>query len=226
MEYDQQHCTLDEWMSPYTQSIPVDSSSTLFPRYFTLPDLSPPTNSQTSSNHPSSVGLSIEMERSPWNSIGGKSLGPLSCIQPLLSTAAHMCIDHIQLFPSPCSDHCPDINARFAHDPMIAISSLSRDSYSAIQGQFCNAPWRCAGELEPKDPTTGRSVLYALLEERASGNKRSVECRLCNRVFTRADRAITHLRHKHLDHRPFRCGGACGTKGWYEDFRCVILGPI
>src|SRR5258706_4495057 len=180
MEYDQQHCTLDEWMSPYTQSIPVDSSSTLFPRYFTLPDLSPPTNSQTSSNHPSSVGLSIEMERSPWNSIGGKSLGPLSCTQPLLSTAAHMCIDHIQLFPSLCSDDCPDINACFAHDPMTPISTLSRVYYSSIQALFCSAPWRRAGELEPKDPTTGRSVLYALLEEHASGNKGFTKCRLCN----------------------------------------------
>lgn len=135
-----------------------------------------------------------------------------------------MCIDHMQLFPSPCSDHCPNINARFVHDPTTPISTVSRDSYSVIQGRFCNAPWRRAGELEPKDPTTGRSVLYVLLEECTRGNKRFTKCRLCNSVFTRADRAITHLRHKHLDHRPFRCGGACGTKGWYEDFRCVFLG--
>ena len=131
----------------------------------------------------------------------------------------------MQLFPSPWSEHCPDIDARFAHDPTTPTSTPSHDSYSVIQGQFCNAPWRRAGELEPKDPSTGRSVLYALLEERTSGNKGSTKCRLCNRVFARADRAITHLRHKHLDHRPFRCGGACGTMGWYENFLCVILGP-
>ena len=113
---------------------------------------------------------------------------------------------------------------RFVHDPTTPISTPSRDSSSLIQGQFRNALWRRAGELEPKDPTTGRSVLFALLEERTGGNKGPTTCRLCNRVFARADRAITHLRHKHLDHRPFRCGGTCGTKGWYENFPCVILG--
>lgn len=75
MESDQQNYTLDEWVPPYAHSIPADRSSTVFSRYFTLTDLSPPTNGQTSSNHSkTSVGLSIEMERSPWNSIGGKSL--------------------------------------------------------------------------------------------------------------------------------------------------------
>jgi hypothetical protein len=130
-----------------------------------------------------------------------------------------MCVDHMQLFASPCSDHCPDIDARFAHDPTAPMPTLSHDPYLVIQGQFRNAPWRRAGEVEPKDPNTGRSVLYELLEERTSENKGPVyKCRLCNREFNRSDRAITHLRHKHLDHRPIRCGGECGTKGWCEDF--------
>ena len=125
-----------------------------------------------------------------------------------------------QLWPSLGSD----INARFAHDPSTLTSTLSRDSYLVVLEQFRNAPWRRANELEPKDPTTGRSVLFALLEERTSGNKGTM-CRLCNWVFTRWDRAITHLRCKHLDHRPFWCGGACGAKGWYENLIRVILGP-
>ena len=149
-----------------------------------------------------------------------------SCAQPLRSTSAHICVDHMQLSPSPCSNHCPDIEARFAHDPPTPISTPSRDPYSVIEEQFRSAAWRRAGKLEPKDPTTHRSVLFTLLEERNSGNKGPASrCRLCNKVFPRADRAITHLRRKHLDHRPFRCGGACGTKGWCEKFRYVILGP-
>jgi hypothetical protein len=132
-----------------------------------------------------------------------------------------MYVDRIQPppgLPSPCTVQYPHTDAR-AHDPTTIVSTLPPDSYSVIQGQFCNATWRHAGELEPKDPTTGRSVLHALLEECTNGSKgRISKCRLCNRTFSRADRAITHLRHKHLDHRPFSCGGACGTKGWCDNF--------
>ena len=218
----------DQWVPQYTQSIPVESSSTRFPPFFAFPGPPSPTSGQTSSNHPKSAA-SIEMEGRLWNSTGGKSLGPLSCTRPLSSAAAHIRVDSMQLFttqlfPSPCSDHCPNINARFAHDPSTPISTLSRGSHSVDFEQFRNAPWRRAQELEPKDPTTGRSVLFELLEERTSRNT-EITCRLCNEVFIRWDRAITHIRHKHLDHRPYRCGGACGTEGWYENFICAILGP-
>jgi hypothetical protein len=119
------------------------------------------------------------------------------------------------VIPSPC----PVTDARYVHGPTTAVPTLPPDPYSLLQEQFFEAAWRRAGELEPRDPTTGRSVLYALLEECTDGNKRRVsKCGLCNRMFSRADRAITHLRHKHLDHRPFRCGGACGTKGWCGAF--------
>jgi len=122
-------------------------------------------------------------------------------------------VDQVQLPPSPsCSVQCLDIDTRCAHGLKADIPILPPGPYLVIQEEFCNAPWRRAGELEPTDPTTGRSVLYTLLEEFTSRNKRHTsKCRLCNKAFTRADRAITHLRHEHLDHRPFRCEGSCGT---------------
>jgi hypothetical protein len=226
MESDQQQCAFGQWLSSYPQSIPVDCSSTCSPFDFALSDLSSTTNSQTSSVHLKGFGLNIEMARSLWNSTG-TSLGLGPVVHTLLrSTVTHICVDHMQLRHSPFSVQCPDIDARFAHDTTTPMSNLSRNSYSVIQEQFCHAPWRRTGELEPKDPTTGQSVLYALLEELTSGNKRPTsKCRLCYRVFTRADRAITHLRHIHLDHRPFWCAGACGTKGWCDAFRYVSLGP-
>jgi len=137
-----------------------------------------------------------------------------------------MCVDQIQpphghLFP--CTVQYPDTGAGYAHDPTTVVSTLPPDPCS-VKEQFYNAIWRRADELEPKDPTTGRSVLHALLEECIHGNKgRISKCRLCNRTFSRADRAITHLRHKHLNHRPFSCGGACGTQGWCSTFPRVPL---
>ena len=137
-------------------------------------------------------------------------------MQLLCGITAHTCVDQFQPLFSPYSIQYPDIAACSAHDSTTRPTP-SPDHYSAIQEEFCNAPWRHTGELEPKDPTTGRSVLHALLEEFTNGSKgRISKCRLCNRTFSRADRAITHLRHKHLDHRPFWCEGDCGTKGWCE----------
>ena len=188
MESDLNQCTLDQWVSSYPQSIPVDYSSTIFPLPFALSDLSLPPNSQISSNYPKRSDLGIEMEGGLWNNIGGKSLGPLSCSKPLRITAAYMCVDHMQLVPSPSSDYCRDIDARFTHDSSTPISTLPHDPYLVVQEQFRSAPWRRAGELEPKDPNTGRSVLYALLEERTGGNKGPIhKCRLCTRVFNRVD---------------------------------------
>ena len=96
--------------------------------------------------------------------------------------------------------------------------------YSVIEAQFRNASWRLADEMEPKDPATGRSLLHVLLEEFTNEREgRTYKCRLCNEPFSRSDRAITHLRHKHLDHRPLWCEGSCGIKGWCEAFLYVFL---
>ena len=85
-----------------------------------------------------------------------------------------------------------------------------------ILHQFQEASWRRMHEMEPRDPSTGRSVLLVLLVEfpHPKGG-RIYGCRICEENFTRADRAITHLRHKHLDHRPYACQGRCGLAGWY-----------
>jgi len=69
--------------------------------------------------------------------------------------------------------------------------------------------------MEPRDQTTGRSVLLALLMEFTDPKGgRIYGCRICKETFARSDRAVTHLRHKHLDHRPYACQGRCGVPGW------------
>ena len=87
--------------------------------------------------------------------------------------------------------------------------------YCMILHQFQESSWRRNHEMEPRDPNTGRSVLLALLVEFPdSQGGRIYGCRICKDSFARADRAVTHLRHKHLDHRPYACQGQCGLSGW------------
>ena len=229
MESDQRQCTFNEWSSswpPIAEGAPVDYSIIRYSPHSAISDLSSsPTSAQVSSDPPENLGFNLE---TAWSSTGRSLRHAAMRTSPPWCIAAHMCVEWIQTPPgllSPRPVLYPDIDACSAHDPMTAVSTHLSEPYSAIQEQFCNAPWRHAGELEPKDPTTGRSVLHRLLEEFTNENKGGIsECRLCNRTFTRADRAITHLRHKHLDHRPFWCGGACGAKGWCDGFPYVFLG--
>jgi len=221
MEFDQQPWIFDRWLSSHPQSIPVECSSTRFPNCFAISEVPSLTKGQVSLTHPEHFGLNIGMERGLWDNTG-ESLIHLSWIKRPRSTVAHIRVDTMLLPTSSCSVQSPDIDPRSAHDATTSISTLPLDAYSVIQEQFCNAPWRRAGVLEPKDPTTGLSVLYTLLEECTGGDKgHTSRCRLCNKVFTRADRAITHLRH--LDHRPFWCKGSCGTKGWCGALQYVFL---
>lgn len=38
---------------------------------------------------------------------------------------------------------------------------------------------------------------------------------ICGYVSRRRDRGITHIRAKHLNHRPYPCDGGCGVPHWY-----------
>jgi len=223
MEFEEQPWIFDRGLSSYSQRIPVECSSTHFPICFEISEAPSFTNGQVSSTHPEQFGLNVRMERSLWESTGESRIH-LSCLKRPHSTVAHIRAGKMPLPTSPCPIQCPDINVRCAHDATTSIPTITPKTYSVIREQFYNAPWRRAGELEPSDPTTGRSVLHTLLEECTSGNKgHTSRCCLCDKVFNRVDRAITHLRHQHLDHRPFWCKGICGTKGWYDALRCVFL---
>ena len=87
--------------------------------------------------------------------------------------------------------------------------------YCTMLHEFQESSWRRMHEMEPRDPNSGRSVLLALLTDFAvPKGGRIYGCRICKETFVRVDRAVTHLRHKHLDHRPFACQGRCGVPEW------------
>ena len=89
---------------------------------------------------------------------------------------------------------------------------------------FMNSDWLRNDEHEPKPD--GFSVLRQMLVEQSdsTGTKTLWTCVvpspsqpnvICGHAFNRWDRGVTHIRAKHLNHRPFPCGGQCGVLTWY-----------
>lgn len=83
--------------------------------------------------------------------------------------------------------------------------------------------WVINQQLEPNMPHNGRSIFLQWLNEVEVEEGNSWVCRVpldvelgwCDhRPFSRLDRAIAHVR-KHLDFKPFACGGRCGNERWY-----------
>ena len=86
---------------------------------------------------------------------------------------------------------------------------------------YAELDWFKNQELEPYMPHNGKSILIQWLDEVDEG----ISWMCCAPLdsdkswcghgpFKRLDRAVAHVR-KHLDLRPFRCGGDCGRAGWY-----------
>ena len=81
--------------------------------------------------------------------------------------------------------------------------------------------WFKKQEIEPLYPFNGKSILTQWLKEVNEGIgwvcsvPLDSEQRWCDHgPFNRLDRAVAHVR-KHLNLRPFRCGGECGWVEWY-----------
>lgn len=89
---------------------------------------------------------------------------------------------------------------------------------------FVDSDWHRNNEHEPKiagysvlrqmlaqesDPTDIQSVWICCVPNPSRPNG------ICGQAFRRWDRAITHIRGKHLNHRPYLCHGGCGVQTWY-----------
>ena len=81
--------------------------------------------------------------------------------------------------------------------------------------------WFKNQELEPLYPFNGKSILTQWLKEVDEGigwvcvvPLDSEQSWCDHEPYNRLDRALAHVR-KHLDLRPFRCGGECGWVEWY-----------
>jgi len=89
---------------------------------------------------------------------------------------------------------------------------------------FINSDWLRNNEHEPKiagfsvlrqmlvqqsDPTDAQTLWTCVVPSPSQPNV------VCGQAFRRWDRAITHIRARHLNHKPFTCGGRCGVTTWY-----------
>ena len=94
---------------------------------------------------------------------------------------------------------------------------------------FMNSDWHRNNQHEPR--VGGYSVLRQMLVQKPDPTNTqtlwicgvpnpSRPNWICGQRFRRWDRAIVHIRGRHLNHRPFSCDGSCGAHTW-----CVIPGP-
>lgn len=99
---------------------------------------------------------------------------------------------------------------------------------------FMISDWLRNNEHEPKPD--GFSVLRHMLMEQSdsTGTQTLWTCVvpspsqpnvICGHVSRRWDRGVTHIRAKHLNHRPFPCGGQCGVPTWYVAL-CLNAPPL
>ena len=88
---------------------------------------------------------------------------------------------------------------------------------------FVNSDWHWNNQHEPK--AAGYSVLRQMLVQQFDSTdtqtlwicgvpKPSQPNAICGQAFRRWDRGITHIRAKHLNHKPFPCGGQCAVPTW------------
>jgi hypothetical protein len=106
--------------------------------------------------------------------------------------------------------------------PILGSQGTPADRWDALKSQLFNT----SGIEEGKN-YAGQSILTYWLEQLP--DKRFWICKVpvegsgghpCGATFSRVDRAIVHIRGKHLDMRPYRCGndGKCQVPNWLASF--------
>ena len=98
------------------------------------------------------------------------------------------------------------------------VSAATEDVTSTtLWSQTCAAAaqWSALGIVEPNDQS-GQSVLMEWVDRQADAFYCKVptlngRCRVYN---SKKDRILSHVRKDHLNFRPFRCRGLCGTTHW------------
>jgi len=104
-----------------------------------------------------------------------------------------------------------------------ALPALSSD-LPDLWWSLVNSKWHRNNEHEPKE--AGYSVLRQMLVQQSDPTdtqsiwicgvpNASRPNGICGQDFRRWDRGITHIRGKHLNHRPYPCHGGCGVPTWY-----------
>ena len=116
------------------------------------------------------------------------------------------------------------VELRHIHTPLGQPNLPLPPNLLDLWQSFLNSDWLQNNEHEPK--INGFSVLRQMLVQQSDSTDTqtlwtccvpspSQPSTICGRYFRRWDRAVTHIRAIHLDHRPFPCGGQCGVPTWY-----------
>lgn len=124
------------------------------------------------------------------------------------------------------------LNKRMAHSPahstrvgspatkrtpsnVSGASATTDDATLWEQTRAAAMQWTALGTVEPNDQN-GQSVLMEWVERRPD----AFYCKVptpkgrCRTYNAKKDRILSHVRKDHLNFRPFRCRGVCGTPHW------------
>ena len=121
------------------------------------------------------------------------------------------------------------IHPYYAMEPRVTIPNpcpCLPSNLPDLWRSFVNSEWHRNDEPEPK--IAGYSVLRQMLVPQSDPTdttdtqpiwicgvpNSSRPNGICGQDFRRWDRAITHIRGKHLNHRPYPCRGGCGVPTW------------
>ena len=133
---------------------------------------------------------------------------------------------------SPLASSCSSCRHPVRVEPKVI---LSNQRLQALVLQILSEPWfinhQAERNLTDKEATdglgfAGKSVFLAFASRLRDGSERAGKwrCLICDTlpvtlsngkvyIITREDRILKHIRH-HFGHRPWVCGGQCGTKEW------------
>jgi len=126
----------------------------------------------------------------------------------------HLCIESLVILRT--DDLPPSVNLQ-SRFPVNLVPHPGSRSGSHHRWQLLEASrdnWN-PNELEPMT-SNGISPLLEFTERREGPFYCivPVETGLCNYSNNKKGRMLSHIRIKHLNFRPFPCGGQCGTQGW------------
>jgi hypothetical protein len=197
-------------LTGYTPILPLDSSQQF---------------SAQGSYHNANVSIGTSSSSRSLDPASNHTL-PESSSQATISPITH----HASASTLPASTDQPDEDA----SPVPLLECFRKPEQIRLRKLLdrCMASsWLHNHEVEPEVTMVGLKKRSILLEFTSrSGKAAPFSCAFdkCEKKFDRKDRAIIHIRFRHLNHKPFPCGGYCGDGQWfvyYISFPLIFLCP-
>jgi hypothetical protein len=140
-----------------------------------------------------------------------RSVAPHSYSQQISSSEEDSSIQSRDVAPQPSLEACGSPSTSIAPPPPPRPDPSYISHWATVANQ---ATTSSSNHIQPLN--VGESPLMAFVARR-DGTFHClvpVEGGFCGYQNAKKERMLAHIRDKHLDHRPWRCGGQCGNLTW------------